>query len=416
MKTRHLGYFRTVYIILFYFLFYFGNFYYGTPMKIYVYTIFFMLYFYYYLTDFLNFDDKKGKYSPWITSSVINIALSILLWSFSKSNILFFKFLILWFFSNILREIIVKFVKQDTKAIFVGSQEDFEKCILGSRINFFNFVRRIKDLNEMNIFSCLEDEGIEAVVVKEEISNVHQNEFLKMKLRGIRVLLTWQYQEEIEKKIDVKNISDKWFLLSSGFEILSDGFEKKVKTIADIGLAIIFGILTLPIMILSSVIIKLESEGPVFYRQKRVGLGGKEFELIKFRSMRADAEKNGPQWSSENDPRITKFGNFMRKARIDELPQLWNILKGEMSFIGPRPERRIFIDQLERELPYYNMRHLVRPGLTGWAQVMYPYGSSIEDSLRKLEYDLYYIKHQKIILDILIFFKTIKIVLFGKGR
>jgi len=416
MKTRHIGYFRTVYIILFYLLFCLGNFYYGTPMKIYVYTIFFMLYFYYYLTDFLNFDDKKGKYSPWITSSVINIALSILLWSFSKSNILFFKFLILWFFSNILREIIMKFVKQDTKAIFVGSQEDFEKCILGSRISFFNFVTRIEDLNEMNIFSCLEDEGIEAVVVKEEISNVHQNEFLKMKLIGIRVLLTWQYQEEIEKKIDVKNISDKWFLLSSGFEILSDGFEKKVKTISDIGLAIILGVLTLPIMILSSVIIKLESEGPVFFRQKRVGLGGKEFELIKFRSMRADAEKNGPQWSSENDPRITKFGNFMRKARIDELPQLWNILKGEMSFIGPRPERRIFIDQLERELPYYNMRHLVRPGLTGWAQVMYPYGSSIEDSLRKLEYDLYYIKHQKIILDILIFFKTIKIVLFGKGR
>jgi exopolysaccharide biosynthesis polyprenyl glycosylphosphotransferase len=310
----------------------------------------------------------------------------------------------------------MKFAKQETKAIFIGSCEDFERCLLGGRINFFNFVKRIEMLDEVDIFGHVQNEGIEAVVVEEEIANASQKEFLQLKLKGIEVLFTWQYKEEIEKKIDVKNISDKWFLNSSGFTILSDSFEKKVKTIADLAIAAIVGFFTLPIMLISSVIIKLESEGPVFYRQKRVGLGGEEFSLIKFRSMSSDAEKDGPQWSKENDPRITRYGEFMRKTRIDELPQLWNVLKGEMSFIGPRPERRVFIEQLEKELPYYSMRHLVRPGLTGWAQVMYPYGASIEDSLRKLEYDLYYIKHQKIILDILIFFKTIKIVLFGKGR
>jgi exopolysaccharide biosynthesis polyprenyl glycosylphosphotransferase len=310
----------------------------------------------------------------------------------------------------------MKFAKQETKAIFIGSQEDFENCLLGGRIGFFNFVKRTDMSNGFDVLEYIDNYNIEAVVVKEEISNIHQKEFLKLKLKGVRVLFTWRYKEEVEKKIDVGNISDKWFLNSSGFSILSDSFEKKVKSIADFVTAILVGFFTLPIMLISAIIIKLESHGSIFYIQNRVGLGGEEFNLIKFRSMKSDAEKDGPKWSQENDSRITMYGGFMRKTRIDELPQLWNVLKGEMSFIGPRPERRVFIDHLEKELPYYNMRHLVKPGLTGWAQVMYPYGSSIEDSLRKLEYDLYYIKHQRIIFDIMIFFRTIKIVLFGKGR
>ena len=132
--------------------------------------------------------------------------------------------------------------------------------------------------------------------------------------------------------------------------------------------------------------------------------------------MRNDAEKNGAKWAVENDPRVTKYGNFMRKTRIDELPQIWNVLKGEMSFIGPRPERQVFITEIEKVVPYYNLRHSIKPGLTGWAQVMYPYGASIEDAKQKLEYDLYYIKHQDFILDIIIMFKTVQTVIFGKGR
>ncbi|WP_319204598.1 exopolysaccharide biosynthesis polyprenyl glycosylphosphotransferase [uncultured Ilyobacter sp.] len=416
MKTNHVIYFNIIYLVILYSLFYIGNAFFGTPMKSYSYVTFLMVYFYYYLIDFLTFENPVERYRPWITSSGIHIALSVLLWSFSKSRLLFFKFFIFWFFSNIVIEIMVKFAKHEIKAIFIGKQEDLERCLSERKNIFFNFIKRLDNFDGINIFKYAEENNIEAVVVKEKISNFHQKEFLQLKLRGIEVLFIWQYKEEIEKKIDVKNISDKWFLHSSGFTILSDSFEKKIKKIADMVTAILIGVFTLPIMLISAIIIKLESPGPIFYCQNRVGLGGEEFKLIKFRSMKPDAEKDGPQWSSKNDSRITRYGAFMRKSRIDELPQLWNVLKGEMSFIGPRPERGVFIKHLEKELPYYNMRHLVKPGITGWAQVMYPYGASVEDSLRKLEYDLYYIKHQRITFDILIFFKTINIILFGKGR
>ena len=169
-------------------------------------------------------------------------------------------------------------------------------------------------------------------------------------------------------------------------------------------------------MLISAVIIKLESHGPVIYSQERIGENNKPFKIFKFRSMRTDSEKDGPKWASEHDDRITKFGNIMRKTRIDELPQLYNVIVGQMSFVGPRPERQFFINTLEKEIPYYNLRHIVKPGLTGWAQVKYPYGASIEDSYRKLQYDLYYIKNYSLILDVLIILDTVKIVLFGKGR
>jgi exopolysaccharide biosynthesis polyprenyl glycosylphosphotransferase len=192
--------------------------------------------------------------------------------------------------------------------------------------------------------------------------------------------------------------------------------QAKIKRIFDIVTALLIGIMTAPIMLVAALIVRLESPGPVIYRQDRVGEHGKEFAVLKFRSMRNDAEKNGAQWAQVNDPRITKFGNFMRKTRIDELPQLLNVLKGEMSFIGPRPERMVFIEELEKQIPHYNLRHLIKPGLTGWAQVMYPYGASVEDAKRKLEYDLHYIKRQSFYMDMVIMFKTLKTVLFGKGR
>lgn len=169
-------------------------------------------------------------------------------------------------------------------------------------------------------------------------------------------------------------------------------------------------------MVIAAIIVRVESPGPIIYSQARVGENNIEFNVYKFRSMRNDAEKDGAKWATLNDPRVTKFGNFMRKTRIDELPQLWNVIKGDMSFIGPRPERMVFIKELEKIIPYYNLRHLVKPGLTGWAQVMYPYGASIDDAKHKLEYDLYYVKNQNIHLDMVIMFRTLKTVLFGKGR
>jgi lipopolysaccharide/colanic/teichoic acid biosynthesis glycosyltransferase len=177
-------------------------------------------------------------------------------------------------------------------------------------------------------------------------------------------------------------------------------------------------IITWPIMLITALLIKLDDgfKAPIFYFQERVGLDGQAFKIIKFRSMRIDAEKNGAQMASENDDRTTKIGKSIRKYRVDELPQIYNVMRGEMGFVGPRPERPEFVQQLIKNIPYYNERHNVKPGLTGWAQLKYPYGATEEDSLEKLKYDLYYIKHRSFMLDLLILIRTVEIVLFGKGR
>lgn len=188
-----------------------------------------------------------------------------------------------------------------------------------------------------------------------------------------------------------------------------------IKRTLDLTLALIGLTLSLPIAIITALLIRLESPGPVLYRQERTGERGEPFFIIKFRSMRQDAERDGAVWASKNDARVTRIGGFIRKVRIDEIPQMWNVLLGQMSFVGPRPERPVFVEELAKKLPYYSLRHAAKPGITGWAQVCYPYGASEEDALRKLEYDLYYIKHQSFFIDLLIIFWTIKTVLFQKG-
>ena len=239
---------------------------------------------------------------------------------------------------------------------------------------------------------------------------------LQYKLKGLQFYNYLEFYEMYENKLPISHLSSKWFLENSGFEIYYNNFNLRAKRLLDLIFAIIIGICTLPLMLLAAIIVKVESKGPIFFIQERIGEGNKKFNIVKFRSMTTDAEKNGPQWASKNDNRVTRWGKIMRATRIDELPQLWNVLKGEMSFVGPRPERQHFIKQLEKEIPYYNLRHTVKPGLTGWAQVMYPYGASIEDAYRKLQYDLYYIKHHDVIFDIKVLLKTITIVVFGKGR
>ena len=179
--------------------------------------------------------------------------------------------------------------------------------------------------------------------------------------------------------------------------------------------ALMGAFLSLPIVLVTAILIKLESRGPVFYKQERVGKNGRAFTLIKFRSMRVDAEADGPVWASKGDDRTTRVGRVIRKVRVDEIPQFWNILRGEMSFVGPRPERPHFVAQLAQEIPYYEQRHLIAPGLTGWAQIKYPYGASIEDARQKLQYDLFYIKNYSLVFDAIILFETIKIILFGRG-
>lgn len=430
MRTKHKVYFRTIYMIVLFLGYYMGIKYYGTPMKSYTYAIFLLIYLYYYLSDFLEFKRGGGKFKPWILSLVINLLMATFLWTFSKSYLLFFKFSIFWLFSNILREVLLRFQAKDLKAIFIGSEEKLQECNINSERNFFNFVARI-DVGSKNgeILEYISKEKIEAIVIEEEVAKSHPKEFLNLKLKGIKVFFPWQYKESVERKIDVREVSDRWFLYSQGFDILSDTFERKIKRAVDVLAAIGVGVFAVPIIGVAAFIMKLmgvfdkKTAGPIFFKQVRVGLGNEPFEIIKFRTMitKEHWEEVGfdPEmeaWTEEGDPRITRLGIFMRKTRIDELPQLINVFRGEMSFVGPRPESVSYVKILEEEIPFYALRHTVLPGLTGWAQVMYPYGASVEDALHKMEYDLYYIKHQTFIMDLMIFFKTVKTVVFGKGR
>ena len=223
------------------------------------------------------------------------------------------------------------------------------------------------------------------------------------------------FYEHVVKRLPITQITEEWLLQTEGFNLNTRGSLRRLKRALDVIISILIFIPAAPIMLATAIAIRMESKGPVIYKQDRVGLFEKEFTVYKFRSMRTDAEKNGAVWAKEHDDRVTRIGRFIRKVRIDELPQLWNILKGDMSFIGPRPERMAFVTQLKKDIPYYSLRHTVKPGLTGWAQVCYPYGASQEDALHKLEYDLYYIKNMSLLLDIVIILKTVGVVLFPKG-
>lgn len=241
--------------------------------------------------------------------------------------------------------------------------------------------------------------------------------FMDARLRGQVVLTLLNFYEFYYGKVPVRNLSDSWFAFSEGFSIIHSQVSSRLKRITDIIISISMLVFLFPLMVLLVLLVRLESRGPALYKQVRVGQKGVHFVIWKFRSMKKDAEKGmGAQWAVKNDSRVTYMGLIMRKTRLDELPQLWNILKGEMSFIGPRPERPEFTNELRKKIQFYDFRHLVKPGLTGWAQVMYPYGSSVEDAIEKLQFDLFYIKNYSFARDIEIILKTISVVLFGAGR
>lgn len=237
---------------------------------------------------------------------------------------------------------------------------------------------------------------------------------MELRLRGIQVEEATSFFERISGKISVELMLPSWLIFSEGFK--STPMRAFLKRTADLALAVALLVATAPLMLMAALAIKLDSRGPVFYRQERLGRDGKPFKLVKFRSMGQDAEReSGPTWAARNDPRVTRVGRVIRKLRIDELPQLFNVLRGEMSFVGPRPEREHFIRQLELKIPYYGLRMTAPPGITGWAQVEYGYGASEADALEKLKYDLYYIKNGNLLFDMWIVLKTVKVVLFGTG-
>ena len=239
------------------------------------------------------------------------------------------------------------------------------------------------------------------------------DELLHAKLRGVRVEEATTTYERVTGKILIDDLRPSWLIFSDGFHV--SRLSRWIKRAIDLTLATILAICAAPFMLLTALAVALESGFPVLYCQERVGESGRTFTLFKFRSMRKDAEKGLPVWATDGDERVTRIGRFIRLARLDELPQFWNILRGDMSFVGPRPERPFFVAELAKEIPFYMQRHAVKPGLTGWAQVKYRYGSSIEDAMEKLRYDLYYIKHLSVFFDLTIVFDTVKVVLFRKG-
>jgi sugar transferase (PEP-CTERM system associated) len=239
-------------------------------------------------------------------------------------------------------------------------------------------------------------------------------EVLNCKLNGIDIVDGHHFYEQMTGKLLIENMNPSHMIFSDGFRITV--FRRYIKRLFDIIFAVSGLVISLPLMIILPVLIKLDSRGPVFFKQERIGEGEKVFMVYKFRTMVDGAEKStGPVWSQTGDSRITKLGRFLRKSRLDEIPQLFNVINGEMSFIGPRPERPFFVDSLKKQIQYYSERHCIKPGITGWAQVRYEYGDSIEDTIEKLRYDLYYIKYQSISLDLLIVLDTIKVTLLGRG-
>ena len=385
--------------------------------------------FFYFLLSFISlmifyifnvFSMERGRFTlidaiNALVANTISVLLCFKEFGIKNSVYIFF---FLYILQNIFKILIYyTFVKKKSLMI-VGDNENSKiiKEILLEKQTYFIAAK----------MKVSEFENFEEIVKKREIGKIiitetlHDRKFaetiLKFKLKGIQVFDFINFYEKIEEKVPVLSISEEYILFGSGYDILHASLDQRIKRLFDLILALFVTIVTLPIMVIAAIIVKVESKGPIFFSQSRVGLGNESFQIYKFRSMRLHDENAHSRYAQEKDNRITKFGKIMRKTRIDELPQLWNVIKGDMSFIGPRAEWDKLCKEYEEKIPFYNIRHSVKPGLTGWAQVRYPYGMGVEDALEKLRYDLYYIKHQNLAFDIMILFQTVKIVIFGKGK
>lgn len=275
------------------------------------------------------------------------------------------------------------------------------------------------EFHSIESLSQTEPSSLDRLYVQEKLLSRHPREAEGLaiaRLHGRAIAGLSDFYESYLGKLPVSSLSPEWFILANGFGVSGRPLVLRLKRLTDLLFAVVLLVITAPIVCLSALIVRLESKGSFLYSQTRMGRFGEPFTIYKIRTMRSDAERDGARWAERNDARITRVGNFLRKTRIDELPQLWNILRGDMSFVGPRPERPEFIAELSKQIPYYDLRHVVLPGVTGWAQVMYPYGASIDDARHKLEFDLYYIRHAGFLTDLRILFRTVRIVLMAEGR
>ena len=293
---------------------------------------------------------------------------------------------------------IVGFVGDDPKLV---GQSLINPCVLGLTENLQEIVNRYH-VNRI------------VLAINERRGRMPLDSLIEMKLRdGLVIEESDSFFERLTGRVRTGTLRPSWLIFSEPSRRIA--FYGQLRRLLDVSLSIVGLILSLPIMAITAIAIKLDSRGPILYRQTRVGQHDRTFTIMKFRSMRIDAEPEGPVWAEKDDPRVTRVGRVIRTLRIDEVPQFVNIIRGEMAFVGPRPERPEFVSQLEREIPYYSQRHLVKPGLTGWAQVRYPYCASVADAIQKLQFDMYYIKNQSLLLDVITLFETVKIVLFGRG-
>ncbi len=398
------------------------------PMAV-LYFIWIVLFFIaglYEIEKFISFNDLRNHFlKTMIAVGIISVLFfyTIPLWGITPKTILLINLLVatgfLWVWRKFFFNNIVKSSK--INVIFFGSSGELND-FAGFINNRPQLAYQVVDIfdedksRKIDIEKYVKDRDIEIIVVSDEIKQDEKlvSVFYNLLPFGIAIIDFSKFYESITGKIPVSMIGKAWFL-ENLIEVNKREYEN-IKRIIDLILSVITGSVLLIILPFIAFFIKITSSGDVFYCQKRVGKDGKIFEIIKFRSMIAGAEKNGAEWSKKKDARITWFGRFLRGSRIDELPQVWNVLLGDLSFFGPRPERPEFIEELSLKLPHYKMRHLVKPGLSGWAQINFPYGASVEDSMEKLQYDLFYIKNRSIALDMSIALKTLKTIVSHEGR
>ena len=385
-----------------------------------------ILFLLYYLFDISTFNSYRVNLKKIMISIFINfLGFLILYWMKRDIKIVFF-FLGFTLIQIFFKYLLSFFNKENIRVLILGYDTPTSKIInaLNKKNNKYEYVGYVHEEKEELDNYLGEVYDIEEIVKKYQIHQIiftsrkqvklYADTIVKLKLSGIAVSDYLGFLEKEEGKVDVDKIDSLWVLMTDGFTSFNNGLQKRIKRAFDIITSTILLIVSFPFMIFTFILVKKDG-GPAFFKQKRIGMNGKEFEIIKFRSMKVHDPSKFSKYASEDDDRITKVGHFIRKTRLDELPQLINVFRGDMSFVGPRPEWNELGHDYEKKIKNYHLRYAVRPGITGWAQTMYFYSSTIEEVKEKLEYDLYYIKYQDLFLDIVILFKTVKIVIFGKG-
>ena len=431
MKIKKIVIIRTIYIIVLYLI-------YNILLNKYDYTtkyltnfIFLIFIFIKFIFGQLDFYAERFRLKNIFVNFSIDAIFAFVFFIFLRKLEIFYVFGAVFIFQTIFRKIISSIYMKKKNVLIFGSnhiENNIQQDIINSLdYNYIGYISNNKSRatkyligNYDEMEKIIKENKVDLLVIVKDMQSPSFKKYLKrlfeLKVNGLKVLSYEIFNEEIQKKIDASKIDEEWLLQSNGFDILNDGMQKNMKRGADLVIATTLMILLSPVALIAAILIKLESKGPIIFKQVRIGENMVPFKVYKFRSMKIHDPKKYSKYAQDNDNRVTKIGNFMRKTRIDELPQLFCILKGTMSFVGPRPEWDILAKEYEKQIPYYNLRHMIKPGLTGWAQVKYPYGENIDDTKRKLEYDLYYLKHQDLILDVLIILKTVKVILFGKGK